>query len=284
MEEIKIVECPRDAMQSWPNIIPTEKKISYINQLSKIGFDTIDFASFVSHKLIPQMADSHDVSDGVDMSDSDSKLLAIILNVRGAEEALRHKNIKYLGFPFSVSPTFQMRNANSTVKDSLEDIKEIYKLCKNQEKELVVYLSMAFGNPYGDAYSEKIVAEAAENIARIGINTISLADTVGLATTKQIEQLVKNIINLFPDNEIGVHLHSTLENWEDKLNAAHENGCFRFDGAINGYGGCPMAEDVLVGNMNTGMMVRFFQRKGYLQNIQEAALKNAEEMATSIFL
>lgn len=284
MEEIKIVECPRDAMQSWPNIIPTEKKISYIKQLSKVGFDTIDFASFVSHKLIPQMADSHEVSESVEINDSDSKLLAIVLNVRGAEEAVRHNKINYLGFPFSVSPTFQKRNANSTIQNSLEDIKEIYKLCQDNGKELLVYLSMAFGNPYGDLYNEKIVAEAAENVAQIGINTISLADTVGLATTKQIQQLVKKMIRLFPDNEIGVHLHSTLENWEDKLSAAHDNGCFRFDGAINGYGGCPMAEDVLVGNMNTGMMVRYFQGKGYLKNIQEAELQKAEEMATSIFL
>lgn len=284
MSEIKIIECPRDAMQSWPTLIPTAKKISYINALLKVGFDALDFTSFVSHSLIPQMADSAEVANGVAWQPGDSKLLAIVLNVRGAEDAIGHANIHYLGFPFSVSETFQKRNANSTISKSLRDVKEIYQLCRQHGKELVIYLSMAFGNPYGDPYSEKIVTQAAEMVADAGVHVISLADTVGLATTSQVESLVKKVIRAFPENEIGVHLHSTLENWQDKLSAAHDNGCNRFDGAINGYGGCPMAEDVMVGNMNTGLMVRFFKEKGYLTGIDDAALARCEAMAANIFL
>lgn len=284
MHDIKIIECPRDAMQGWPRYIATSSKVGYINQLLKVGFDTIDFASFVSHALIPQMADSDQVAEQVQWQDGDAKLLAIVLNRRGAEEAVRHHHIHYLGFPFSVSETFQQRNANSTIADSLEDIRFIYDLCRDNGKELVVYLSMAFGNPYGDPYNTKIVSAAAESVVEIGVKVLSLADTVGVATPAQIEKLVGKMIRDFPDHEIGVHLHSTLENWKDKLTAAHHNGCNRFDGAINGYGGCPMAEDTLVGNMNTGMMVRFFKEKGYLAHIDEDALEKAEMMAATIFL
>lgn len=284
MTQLKIIECPRDAMQGWSNPIPAEKKVKYINQLLKVGFDTIDFASFVSHKLIPQMADSEEVSERIEMGSTESKLLAIVVNRRGAEETLRHSKIFYLGYPYAVSPTFQRRNANKSLAQSFDDIKYMYDLCRSNGKELVIYLSMAFGNPYGDAWNEAIVAKAAEQVARLGIHTISLADTVGLATAGEIERLVKTIVRLFPENEIGVHLHSRLEHWKDKLNAAHDNGCFRFDGAINGYGGCPMAEDELVGNMNTGLMVRYFNEKGYHQNIDLAALKKAEKMADEVFL
>lgn len=284
MSELKIIECPRDAMQSWANHIPVEKKIEYINQLLKVGFDTIDFASFVSHKLIPQMADSEEVSEKVNTTTSSTKLLAIVANRRGAEEAFRHPKIYYLGYPYAVSPTFQKRNANKTLRESLDDIKYMYDLCRANGRELVIYLSMAFGNPYGDEWSESIVARAAAQVSSIGIHTISLADTVGLATAGEIEKLVKTIVRLFPENEIGVHLHSRLEHWKDKLNAAHDNGCFRFDGAINGYGGCPMAEDELVGNMNTGLMVRYFKEKGYHQNIDMDELRKAEELADGVFL
>lgn len=284
MKKLKIIECPRDAMQGWATMIPTDKKIAYINQLLKVGFDTLDFTSFVSHKLIPQMADSQTVADRVDNLGSETKLLAIVLNRRGAEEALLHTKIHYLGYAFSVSPTFQKRNANNTPEGSLEDVKYICDLCRQKNRELIVYLSMAFGNPYKDPYSEKIVAGYAEDIASLGVHTLSLSDTVGLASATQIEKLVKEIVRLFPDNEIGVHLHSRLEHWKDKLNAAYENGIYRFDGAINGYGGCPMAEDELVGNMNTGLMVRYFNEKGYLQNIDVAQLEVAERMADAVFL
>lgn len=284
MSEIKIIECPRDAIQGWPVPIPTEKKIIYNNQLLKVGFDAIDFVSFVSHRLIPQMADSDQVAEAVDWKNGDAKLLAIILNRRGAEDALKHDKIFYLGFPFAVSETFQRRNANRTLAESFEDIGYIHGLCKERGRELVIYLSMAFGNPYGDVHNEKIVVEAVDKVASAGIHTISLADTVGIASPKQIERIVKTVIKHFPDHEIGIHLHSTLDNWKDKLNAAHDNGCNRFDGAINGYGGCPMAEDELVGNMNTGMMVRFFRQKGYSLNVDDEELKKAERMASAIFI
>lgn len=284
MTDIKIIECPRDAMQGWEHLIPTEDKIRYNNQLLKVGFDTIDFTSFVSHRLIPQMADSEHVAEGVERNSTNTKLLSVVLNRRGAEDALKHKKVDILGFPLSVSPTFQQRNANSTIPRSLDDIKYIKALCEENGKELLVYLSMSFGNPYGDEYSKKIVALNAEKVAQLGIHTISLADTVGLASPAQIEDIVKEIIRLFPENEIGIHLHSTLENWKDKLNAAHSNGCNRFDGAIHGYGGCPMAEDELVGNMNTGLMVRYFKDKGYLKNINDEELIKAEQLASAIFL
>lgn len=284
MRKIKIIECPRDAMQGWPAMIPTEKKVAYINQLLKVGFDTIDFASFVSHSIVPQMADSAQVAERIRHSPDDSRLLAIVLNRRGAEDALLHEKIHYLGFPLSVSETFQNRNANSTIKKSTEDLKYIVELCKERRKEVVVYLSMAFGNPYGDAYNKKIVAEAAETVSKIGVQIISLADTVGLATAPEVEKLVGEIMKSFPEREIGVHLHSTPENWKDKLTAAYEQGCTRFDGAINGFGGCPMAEDELVGNMNTGQIVRFFMEKGLTTEINMKELRTAELMATEIFI
>lgn len=284
MRDISIIECPRDAMQGWPTIIPTSRKVAYINQLLKVGFDTIDFASFVSHSLIPQMADSAQVADAVEVQPKDAGLLAIVLNRRGAEDAMKHQRIQYLGFPLSVSETFQKRNANSTIRKSTDDLKYIAALCAAHNKEVVVYLSMAFGNPYGDPYNQNIVAEAAETVAAMGIHTISLADTVGIATASEVELLVGEMVQLFPDNEIGVHLHSTADNWRDKLAAAYDSGCYRFDGAINGYGGCPMAEDALVGNMNTGLMVRFFKEKGLLAHIDMEALEVAEQMAASIFI
>lgn len=284
MNDIKIIECPRDAMQGWERFIPTDEKIRYMNQLLKVGFDTLDFTSFVSHRLIPQMADSDEVAEHVDKSGSNTKLLSVVLNRRGAEDALKHDKIDILGFPLSVSPTFQQRNANSTIPRSLEDVEYIMSLCKDTGKELLVYLSMAFGNPYGDDYSISVVADTAEKVVGLGIHTISLADTVGLASPSQIEGLVKEIIRLFPENEIGIHLHSTIENWQDKLTAAYNSGCDRFDGAIHGFGGCPFAEDELVGNMNTGLMVRYFMEKGYLTHINMDEMEKAEQKATSIFI
>jgi hydroxymethylglutaryl-CoA lyase len=284
MKQIKLAECPRDAMQGWQHFIPTEKKIAYINQLLKVGFDTVDFGSFVSPKAIPQMADTKEVVERLDIQNSKTKLLAIIANERGAVDAAEFEKINYLGFPFSVSPTFQIRNANSTIEESLERVKEIKNICDKNDKELVVYVSMAFGNPYGDKYNEDIVLDWINKIVAEGIQIISLADTVGLAKQAQVASLVKKTISTFPEIETGVHLHSTSFNWKEKIDAALENGCRRFDGALKGIGGCPMANDTLVGNMNSELMVPYFKQLGFLQNINEDELLKAEEMASQIFI
>ena len=284
MKQIKLIECPRDAMQGWQNFIPTEKKIEYINQLLKVGFDTIDFGSFVSPKAIPQMADTKEIVEQLNVENNKTKLLAIIANVRGASDAAGFEKISYLGFPFSVSPTFQMRNANSKIEESLERVKEIKNICDKNDKELVVYISMAFGNPYGDKYNEDIVLDWINQIVKEGIQIISLADTVGLAQPAQVASLVKKTMSTFPGIETGVHLHSTNFNWKEKIDAALENGCRRFDGALKGIGGCPMANDTLVGNMNSELMIPYFKQLGFLQNINEDELLKAEEMATLIFV
>jgi hydroxymethylglutaryl-CoA lyase len=283
-KQIKLIECPRDAMQGWKNFIPTEKKIAYINQLLKVGFDTIDFGSFVSPKAIPQMADTKEVIEKLNLQNSSTKLLAIIANTRGAQDAAEFEKISYLGFPFSVSSTFQMRNANSTIEESLERVKEIKSICDTNHKELVIYISMAFGNPYGDEYHENIVLEWINKIVGEGVQIISLADTVGLAQPSQIASLAKKTISTFPEIETGVHLHSTSLNWKEKVDAALQNGCLRFDGALKGIGGCPMANNELVGNMNSELMIPYFKERGFLQNINEDELLKAEEMASRIFI
>lgn len=284
MKQLKLIECPRDAMQGWKTFIPTDKKIEYINQLLKVGFDTIDFGSFVSPKSVPQMADTKEVVGELSMVNTKTKLLAIIANVRGAKEAASFEKIDYLGFPFSVSPTFQMRNANSTIEESLERVKEIKNICDKNQKELVVYISMAFGNPYGDEYNENIVLEWIKKIVGEGIETISLADTVGIAHPYQVSSIVNKVISKFPDLETGVHLHSTSINWKQKVDAALQNGCLRFDGALKGFGGCPFAEDELVGNMNTELMIPYFKQLGFLKNIDETELLKASLMASEIFI
>jgi hydroxymethylglutaryl-CoA lyase len=284
MKQLKLIECPRDAMQGWKTLIPTKKKIEYINQLLKVGFDSIDFGSFVSSKAVPQMADTKEVIKELDVKNSHSKLLAIIANVRGAEEAAGFEKIHYLGFPFSVSPTFQMRNANSTIEESLERVKEIKRICDINKKKLVVYISMAFGNPYGDDYSENIVLDWINKLAGEGMQIISLADTVGMADASQVASIVNKVISQFPDLETGVHLHSTNINWKQKIDAALQNGCLRFDGALKGFGGCPFAEDELVGNMNTELMIPYFNQLGYLKNINESELLKASQMASEIFI
>ena len=283
-KQLKLIECPRDAMQGWKHFIPTETKIKYINQLLKVGFDTIDFGSFVSQKAIPQMADTKEVVEQLNVQNNKTKLLAIIANSRGAKDAAEFEKISYLGFPFSVSQTFQMRNANSTIEESLERVKEIKKICDENDKEPVVFISMAFGNPYGDKYNEEIVLDWINKIVAEGTKIISLADTVGLADPSQIASLVKKTISAFPEIETGVHLHSTTFNWKEKIDAALENGCMRFDGALKGIGGCPMANDTLVGNMNSELMIAYFKQLGFLQNIKEDELLKAEEMATRIFI
>lgn len=281
---IKLIECPRDAMQGWPHFIPTQKKIEYINALLKVGFDTIDFGSFVSPKAIPQMADTAAVLKGLQVEKGKSKLLAIIANERGAQDAVVFDEITYLGFPFSVSETFQMRNTNSTIVQSLGRVEEIQNLCIKNKKELVVYISMGFGNPYGDIYNEEIVFDWVNKLVDMDIRIISLADTVGLATKEQVCQVTKHLVDSLPDTEIGVHLHSTALNWKEKVDAALQAGCKRFDGALKGIGGCPMADDELVGNMDTELMIPYFQEKRMLKNLNLDALAECSKLASAIFI
>ena len=280
---IKLIECPRDAMQGWKSFISTEKKIAYINQLLKVGFDTIDFGSFVSPKAIPQMADTKEVIEQLTMTNTKTKLLAIVANVRGAAEASVYDKINYLGFPFSISPTFQMRNTNSTIEKSLENVKDIKNICDKNNKELVIYISMAFGNPYNDLYNEDIVVEWIDKITAEGIAIISLADTVGIAEPAQVSSVTKKVIAAFPKIEVGVHLHSANKKRQQKLNAAFQEGCRRFDGTLKGVGGCPMAKNELVGNMDSEFMITYFQNLGYCKEIDKDALAKSIEMAEEIF-
>ena len=286
---IRLIECPRDAMQGWKTFIPTEKKIEYINALLKVGFDTIDFGSFVSPKAIPQMADTREVVRGLDPIAIGSvargtKLLAIVANFRGAEEASVYDAITYLGFPFSVSEIFQQRNTNSTIEQSLGRVEEIQNLCVKTGKRLVIYISMGFGNPYGDPYSEEIVFEWVNKMAAMDIEIVSLADTVGVSTAEQVFDLTSYLVESLPGTEIGVHLHSTPENWMEKLDAAVKAGCKRFDGALKGIGGCPMAEDELVGNMNSELMIDYFKEHNVLNNLNEEALAESLRIAGEIFI
>ncbi|MGZ8553059.1 MAG: hydroxymethylglutaryl-CoA lyase [Chitinophagaceae bacterium] len=283
-KSIKLIECPRDAMQGWKSFIPTERKVEYINSLLKVGFDTIDFGSFVSPKAIPQMADTKDVIAGLDMQTAGSKLLAIVANLRGAEEASVFDEISYLGFPFSVSETFQQRNTNSSIDESMERVEYMQNTCLKTGKKLVLYISMGFGNPYGDPYSEEIVFEWVNKIVALDIEIISLADTVGIASEEQVYDMTSYLIESFPGIEIGVHLHSTPANWAEKLEAAVKAGCKRFDGALKGIGGCPMADDELVGNMNSELMIRFFKEHNLLPALNEEALKESLRIAGEIFI
>lgn len=282
--DIKLIECPRDAMQGWKNFIPTKKKIEYINQLLKVGFDTIDFGSFVSVKAIPQMADTKEVISQLSMGNTKTKLLAIVANVRGAEEAAQYDSINYLGFPFSISPTFQMRNTNSTIEQSLENVKEIKNICDKNKKEPVIYISMAFGNPYKDEYNENIVLGWIDKLVGEGITIISLADTVGIAQPSQVASVTHKVIEAFPQIETGVHLHSTNKNRQQKIDAALEQGCKRFDGALKGIGGCPMADDALVGNMDSELMIQYFKELGYCKEIDADALAESIKLAEEIFV
>ncbi len=282
--KLKIIECPRDAMQGWPHFIPAEKKIKYLNALLKCGFDTLDFGSFVSPKAIPQMADTAEVLQHLDLSATNTKLLSIIANKRGAEEAIVYDGIHYLGFPFSISETFQQRNTNSTMHASLKTVEAIQELCFKNRKELVVYISMGFGNPYGDAYNEEIVLEGIRKIADTGVKIISIADTVGLATAGEIRALMKEIVPAFTDVEIGVHLHSAPANREQKIAAALNAGCKRFDAALKGIGGCPMAGDNLVGNMDTQILQDYVQGNGYETGVNTELLAKCSQLADTIFV
>ncbi|MEX0884656.1 MAG: hydroxymethylglutaryl-CoA lyase [Cyclobacteriaceae bacterium] len=282
-EKIKIIECPRDAMQGLEKIIPTEIKSAYFNRLLSVGFHTLDFGSFVSHKLVPQMKDTTEVLDQIQKGNTNTRLLAIVANTRGAEMAIQFDKVYYLGFPLSLSATFQMRNTNKTIEEAMDTVKEIHRIGKEKGRVLVVYLSMGFGNPYGEDYSIKAVTSAVEALSASGISVIALSDTIGTATPKLIRDVVAEQVSHFPDIEWGVHLHSRSGEEEDKILAALEAGCRRFDGAILGFGGCPMANDDLVGNIPTEQLVRIVKSKGFETGIDEAALNEALKMAQQIF-
>ena len=281
---MKIIECPRDAMQGFSKFIPTDKKINYINELLKVGFDTIDVGSFVSKEKIPQLADTSNVIKSINMNNTTTKLLVIVGNERGANEAVNFDEISYLGFPFSISETFQKRNINSSVKDSLKRLENIQNLCVKSNKKLVTYLSMAFGNPYGDEWSIYIVAHWAEKLLKeFGINILSLSDTIGTSNPNVINWLFTKLINEFPDVEFGAHLHSNASNFNEKIQAAYDAGCRRFDGSILGIGGCPLADDNLVGNIPTEKMIEIFENKSENLSINKQALNNSLKIATKIF-
>jgi hydroxymethylglutaryl-CoA lyase len=279
---VKVIECPRDAMQGIKAWIPTEKKVQYIQSLLRVGFDTIDFGSFVSPKAIPQMADTAEVLARLDLSKTQSKLLAIIANTRGAEDAAQHKAIDYLGFPFSISENFQMRNTHKTIAESVVTLQEILEVANKNDKEVVVYISMGFGNPYGDPWNVDIVGEWTERMSKMGVKILSLSDTVGTSNPESIDYLFSNLIPKYPQIEFGAHLHTTPTTWFEKVDASYNAGCKRFDGAIQGFGGCPMAKDELTGNMPTEKLLSYFTSK---QNNQLNALsfESAYNEATKIF-
>lgn len=284
IETVKIVECPRDAMQGIKShFIPTKVKAKYINSLLKVGFDTIDFGSFVSPKAIPQMRDTADVLAKLDLSSTKSKLLAIVANVRGANDASKFEEIDYLGYPFSISENFQMRNTHKTISQSVDILKEILTIASRSNKEVVAYLSMGFGNPYGDPWDVEIVGEWTEKLAKMGVKIVSLSDTVGSSTPKVITYLFSNLIPMYPKIEFGAHLHTTPTTWKEKVESAFKAGCLRFDGAIKGYGGCPMAKDELVGNMPTEKLLSYFNEKKIETTIKPMSFESAYNKAIEVF-
>lgn len=281
---VKIIECPRDAMQGINDyFIDSKIKAKYINQLLKVGFDTLDFGSFVSPKAIPQMRDTEKVLNALEMGDSITQLLAIVANKRGALQACKFEQIDYLGYPFSVSETFQLRNTNATIQDSIARVADIQNICTKYNKKLVVYVSMGFGNPYGDAWNVDIVQKYVNLLADMGIKILSLSDTIGVADRPTIEYLFANLIPPYPDVEFGAHFHTRPNEWEEKIDAAYQNGCRRFDAAIGGYGGCPMAKDDLTGNMPTEKMLTYFPKQGLDLGLNKAEFDLAMPMVHEVF-
>jgi hydroxymethylglutaryl-CoA lyase len=283
MKPVKIIECPRDAMQGIKPFIPTERKVAYIQSLLRVGFDSIDFGSFVSPKAIPQMVDTADVLAQLDLSQTTSKLLAIIANTRGAELASQHTAIQYLGFPFSISENFQMRNTHKTIAESLVTLTEILEIADQTNKEVVAYLSMGFGNPYGDPWNVDIVGEWTEKMSNMGVKILSLSDTVGSSTPDVISYLFSNLIPKYPDMEFGAHLHTTPDKWFEKIDAAYKAGCVRYDGAIQGFGGCPMAKDDLTGNMPTEKLLSYFTANKVETNLNPLSFESAYNEASKLF-
>lgn len=280
---MKIIECPRDAMQGIEEFIPTDKKVKYLNQLLKVGFDTLDFGSFVSHKAIPQMRDTSEVVKQLDLSESRTKLLAIVANSRGATEASEFEEITYLGFPLSISETFQVRNTNKSIVEALNTVEEIQRICLDRQKELVVYISMGFGNPYGDPYNPDVVLQFAGILNQLEIKILSLADTIGVSDVETISTLFTALSEGYPNIEFGAHLHSRPENTIDKIDAAFKSGCRRFDGAIKGYGGCPMAEDSLVGNIATEAIINYFTENRVEFDLDIDQFKEGVRIASQVF-
>ncbi|MDG3583833.1 hydroxymethylglutaryl-CoA lyase [Galbibacter pacificus] len=283
MEAVKIIECPRDAMQGIKAFIPTEKKAQYIQALLRCGFHTVDFGSFVSPKAIPQMVDTAQVLSKLDLSKTQSKLLAIVANVRGAEDACKFPEIDYLGYPFSISENFQMRNTHKTIAESVDILSEILENATKSGKEVVAYLSMGFGNPYGDPWNVEIVGKWTEKLASMGIKILSLSDTVGSSTPETIHYLFSNLIPRYPKIEFGAHLHTTPQSWHEKVNAAYNAGCRRFDGAIQGFGGCPMAADELTGNMPTEKLLSYANAVKANTNINAMSFESVYNEAIKIF-
>jgi hydroxymethylglutaryl-CoA lyase len=280
---LKLIECPRDAMQGIQKFIPTDKKVAYLNALLRVGFDTLDFGSFVSGKVVPQLADTAEVLAGLELSGTSTKLLAIVANLRGAEEAAGHGGIRYLGYPFSISETFQLRNTRRTIAESMELVAEMRALCNAAGKVLVVYISMGFGNPYGDPWSPILAGDWVQRIVDLGVSVISLSDTVGTADASTIGSIFREMIPRFPTVEFGAHFHSTPEMGVTKLRAAWEGGCRRFDSAMMGFGGCPFAEDELVGNISTESVVHFLGEVGSSHGLNTEAFGEACEMAATLF-
>lgn len=280
---MKIVECPRDAMQGIARFIPTEKKVDYINALLRVGFDTIDFGSFVSPKAIPQLRDTAAVLSQLDLSNSRSKLLAIVANERGGQEATQYDEISYLGYPFSVSEIFQQRNTNKSIEQSLHLVEALLQQCAAGGKELVVYISMGFGNPYGEAWSVELVEGWCRRLYEMGVRILSLSDTVGSSNPAVIDHLFRNLIPALPEVEFGAHLHTTPQSWREKVEAAHRAGCQRFDGAIKGWGGCPMANDTLVGNMPTEKLLSYLQENKLDHQINMLAFESAYNKGLAVF-
>ncbi|CAM1355436.1 MULTISPECIES: hydroxymethylglutaryl-CoA lyase [Tenacibaculum] len=284
VNSVKIIECPRDAMQGIKShFIPTETKAKYINSLLKVGFDTIDFGSFVSPKAIPQMKDTAEVLSKLDLSTTKSKLLAIVANVRGANDASQFEEIDYLGYPFSISENFQMRNTHKTIDQSIDTLKEVLAIANRTNKEVVAYLSMGFGNPYGDPWSVEIVGEWTEKLSSFGVKILSLSDTIGSSTPEDIDYLFSNLIPSYPQIEFGAHLHTTPTKWHEKVDSAFKAGCRRFDGAIKGYGGCPMAKDELTGNMPTEKLLSYFTANKVATNIKPMSFESAYNKALEVF-
>jgi len=283
MEEVKLIECPRDAMQGIKNWIPTDDKVKYIQSLLRCGFDTIDFGSFVSPKAIPQMRDTAKVLERLDLSNSGSKLLAIVANLRGAKDAVAHQQIDYLGYPFSISENFQMRNTHKTIEQSVGVLSDILELADKHNKEVVTYLSMGFGNPYGDPWSAAVVGQWSERLYNMGVRILSLSDTIGSSTPEVIGELFANLLPAYPEIEFGAHLHTTPSTWHEKIDTAYKAGCRRFDGAIQGFGGCPMAKDELTGNMPTEKMLSYFTAIKADTNINPMSFESAHNEATRLF-
>ena len=280
---MKLVECPRDAMQGLHDFIPTNVKAEYINKLLKVGFDTIDFGSFVSHKAIPQLRDTAEVLEKLDLTSTRSSLLAIVANIRGGQDAVLYDQIRYLGFPFSVSETFQKRNTNSNISESLATVDELLNLCNKYNKLAVIYLSMGFGNPYGDPWSNDIVEKLTDELVSRGVKILSLSDTIGVSSPDKINYLFPKLAERFPEIEFGVHLHSTPQTWEEKVDAAYNSGCRRFDSALKGFGGCPMAADALTGNIATENVISYLQSRDEQLDLDMEAWQDALSFSERVF-